>query len=129
MSVDWKWRRRAEDGSWVCANTGYVIRRAGGNWVADRSDAEPIPGINVHSKLDIAKAACARDLASRQGDRPRRTRVVESVGCPGKWQAQYWDRHMEQWFDIGDAQADPAQAQARQQQFREDQARLTGGAR
>jgi hypothetical protein len=43
-----------------------------------------------------------------------RTRVTESFGDPGKWQAQYFDRGMEIWCDIGDAQTVKADAEARE---------------
>jgi hypothetical protein len=47
-----------------------------------------------------------------------KTRVVVSWGDPGKWLAQYYDAPMKLWFDIGDAQADRAQAQARADGYR-----------
>lgn len=46
-----------------------------------------------------------------------KTRVVQSIGDPGKWQAQYHDSAMELWFDIGDAQDDRADAVARSLAF------------
>lgn len=41
------------------------------------------------------------------------TRVIQSIGDPGKWQAQYFDASMSTWFDIGDAQTDMADADSR----------------
>lgn len=51
-----------------------------------------------------------------------------SVGDPGKWQAQYRDREMNLWFDIGDAQQDRADAQAREQEYADRHAAITGNA-
>lgn len=47
-----------------------------------------------------------------------RTRVVPSVGDPGKWQAQYSDPKLDGlWCDIGDAQSDRAQAERRERAY------------
>lgn len=125
---EFDWRRRDTDGAYVCASTGYVILRdAPDRWTGCRSETEPLPGFNVFSRLGYAQRACERDLYIRQGEPPRLTRVVMSVGDPGKWQAQYHDRHSGLWFDIGDAQADRAQAESREHDYRVRQARLTGG--
>lgn len=46
-----------------------------------------------------------------------RTRVVRSVGDPGKWQAQFRDPETGLWFDIGDAQASKANAKSRETDY------------
>lgn len=121
-----KWRRRG-DGAYV-SDAGYVIRRNGPDWSVNRSDTEPIPGFNTHSTLAIAKKRCEQDLSARQGQPSPETRTVKSWGDPGKWQAQYYDRDMNMWFDIGDAQTDRADAQAREQEYADHHAKITGNA-
>lgn len=49
--------------------------------------------------------------------RKRKTRVVPSVGDPGKWQAQYYDPDMRLWFDIGDAKGTKTEAEEGRQHY------------
>ena len=58
-----RWTRR-DDGSYV-SDAGYVIRRNGPYWVSNRSDTEPVPGWNSHSKLAFAKTNCEQDRRNR----------------------------------------------------------------
>lgn len=122
-----RWTSRP-DFSYI-SDAGYVIYRvARGNWVSNRSDAEPIPGFNRHSTLAIAKHNCERDrnaLAGSGGYKQiPRTRVGLSLGDPGKWQAQYYDPDLEIWCDIGDAQAVKTDAQSREWQYIQEQRRV-----
>lgn len=38
------------------------------------------------------------------------TRIVESVGDPGRWVAQYYDADKSLWFDMGDSKATRTEA-------------------
>ncbi len=48
----------------------------------------------------------------------RRTRVTQSIGDPGKWQAQYFDPSMELWCDIGDATLTHEEAKEKESRYR-----------
>jgi hypothetical protein len=41
-----------------------------------------------------------------------KTRVTESTGDPGKWQAQYYSPDMKLWFDIGDTRSTQEEAES-----------------
>jgi hypothetical protein len=51
----------------------------------------------------------------------KKTRVTQSFGDPGRWQAQYYDSSMKLWFDIGDSRATEAEAAEVRAQYLRDQ--------
>jgi hypothetical protein len=81
--------------------------------IFDTADVKPNPYQDDDREPDMPE-----DEDDDEDGPELQTRVVESVGDPGKWQAQYHDPEMDLWFDIGDAQTDKAEAESRESDYR-----------